>query len=232
MSPATADPDKPEPVVASDGPVLLVGAGPVAAQDLKYVHSLAPTAVAADGGASALLDAGFSPQAVIGDMDSLTDQVRARVPPEALHPLSDQDSTDFEKCLTRIKAPLVLAIGFSGGRMDHLLAALNAMVRHPRRRCMLVGPEDIAVLLPPTLELSLPEGAPVSLFPLAPVSAQSRGLQWPVAGLRFRPDDQIGTSNRATGLVDLRCNHPGMLLFLARDHLGQLLAALDSAPRW
>lgn len=232
MNRATTDRAGPIPIVTSDAPVFLVGAGPVTATDLQLGRSAAGEVVAADGGACALIEAGITPCAVIGDMDSLTDAPRARIPAEAVHRIADQNSTDFEKCLTRIDAPLVLAAGFSGGRMDHLLAVFNALVRHPRRRCVLIGPEDIAVLVPPVLHVAVPEGATVSLFPLAPVSVQSRGLQWPVAGLPFRPDGQIGTSNRALGPLELTCDGPGMLLFLPRDLFGVLVDALAGAPRW
>lgn len=232
MSRATVERAGPTPVVTSDAPVFLVGAGPAAAADLRLGQSVARELVAADGGARALIEAGVLPNAVIGDMDSLTDELRARIPTEVVYPITDQDSTDFEKCLTRIDAPLVLAAGFSGGRMDHLLAVFNAMVRHPQRRCVLVGPDDIGLLVPPVLEMAIPAGATVSLFPLAPVAVQSQGLHWPVAGLPFRPDGQVGTSNRAVGPVELTCDGPGMLLFLPRDLLGVLLEALAVAPRW
>lgn len=232
MSRATTERPGPTPVVISDAPVFLVGAGPVTAADLQLGTRAAGEVVAADGGAEALIEVGITPRAVIGDMDSLADALRARIPADAVHRIDDQDSTDFEKCLTRIEAPLVLAAGFSGGRMDHLMAVFNAMARHPGRRCVLIGPEDVAVLLPPVLHVKVPDGATVSLFPLAPVSVQSQGLHWPVAGLPFRPDGQIGTSNRALGPVELTCDVPGMLLFLPRDLFGVLLDALNDTPRW
>ena len=53
---------------------------------------------------------------------------RVAVPPERLHPIPEQDSTDFDKCLRHIAAPLVLGVGFLGGRVDHELAAFSTLV--------------------------------------------------------------------------------------------------------
>ena len=39
--------------------------------------------------------------------------------------LVDQDTTDFDKALRHIKAPVVIGAGFSGARTDHALAAFT-----------------------------------------------------------------------------------------------------------
>lgn len=145
---------------------------------------------------------------VIGDFDSLDAASRAAIPPQRLYPVAEQDSTDFHKCLTRIAAPLVLAVGFSGGRMDHLLAVFNVLVRLPQRRCIVLGSDDLCVLVPPRLALDLDVGTPVSLFPMAPLSAASQGLQWPLDGLPLAPDGQSATSNRAIGALRLAPQAP------------------------
>lgn len=221
----------PAPILQSDGPVTLAGGGKLRARDLKDCLARAPRLVAADGGADAVLAHGCRPEAVIGDMDSISNDGRAALS-AALYPVSDQDSTDFEKCLTRISAPLVLAAGFTGRRMDHTLAVMNALARHPARRCVLVGKTDVITLAPPALALPLAAGTRVSLFPLAPVRGQSDGLEWSLDGIDFAPSGQIGTSNWAVGAVSLRFDRPAMLLFLPRDRLDLLLDALHAAPEW
>lgn len=221
-----------ETLLHSDGPVTLVGGGPVSAAQLARAQALAPLTVAADGGAAAVLAAGQVPRLVIGDFDSLDKTTRAAIPEDRLHHIAEQDSTDFHKCLSRIAAPLVLAVGVSGGRMDHLLAVFNVLVRLPQRRAIVIGDEDVCVLAPPRLDLDLAPGTPVSLFPMARVSAESRGLHWPVDGLEFAPEDQSGTSNRATGPVQLVTHAPRMLLLLPLSSLEVLVGALDAAPGW
>jgi len=215
----------------STEPVLLVGAGPLDPEVLvsRYRDQ---KIVAADGGAATVLAAGLRPDLVIGDMDSLDPALRADLPPDILRPIAEQDSTDFEKCLRRIAAPLVLAMGFANGRMDHLLAVFNAMIRYPERRCALIGAEDIAVVLPPEISLPIDPGTPLSLFPFRCCTLRGTGLKYPLDGLVFEPHGQIGTSNTATGPVTLVADNPGMLLILPPTHLEILQAALATAPRW
>ncbi|MGR3494351.1 thiamine diphosphokinase [Citreimonas sp.] len=218
------------PIVTSEAPVLLVGGGPCDPEALRADAAACPVRVAADSGAGALLGIGVPPDAVIGDMDSLSEIDRAQLPARVLHPIAEQESTDFDKALRNIDAPLVIAHGFLGARLDHQLAALTVLARRPARRCVLVGRHDVAVLAPPALALDLPAGTRVSLFPMAPVTGRSTGLRWPIDGLRFSPDAVIGTSNEALGRVELALDGPGMVLILPVAHLAALRSALDAQP--
>ncbi|MCV6597266.1 MAG: thiamine diphosphokinase [Mangrovicoccus sp.] len=220
------------PVLHSLDPVLLIGAGPLDPGALRTMHQNGQKIVAADGGAAHVIAAGLRPDAVIGDMDSLDPALSGRLPAKILHPIAEQDSTDFEKCLSRIAAPLVLAMGFASGRMDHLLAVFNGMIRHPDRRCVLIGSEDLAVVLPPRMDLELPVGTALSLFPMARCEMRGAGLQYPLDGLVFEPQGQIGTSNCVIGPVDLKVDGPGMLLILPKAHLQPLCEGLARAPAW
>ena len=220
-----------DPVLSSDLPVVLVGGGPVTAGDMAEARACAGAVVAADGGADRALALGVRPSAVIGDLDSLSAAARAALGC-AVHGVAEQDSTDFEKCLVRIAAPLVIAVGFAGGRLDHALAVFNALARHPARRCVVLAEREVIVLAPPRIALGLAAGTRVSLFPLAPVTGRSAGLYWPIDGIGFAPGGIIGTSNRAEGPVDLAFDGPGMLLMLPRRCLGALMAGLAAAPGW
>lgn len=218
--------------VRSDDPVTLVGGGPVATDGLSLALGYGPMIVAADGGAGSVLAAGHMPDKVIGDLDSLGGPAKAAIAPDRLCHIPEQESTDFHKCLSRIDAPLVLALGVTGGRMDHLLAVFNSLVRLPERRCVVIGQEDVCVVAPPDVRLDVPIGTTVSLFPMAPVTAQSDGLRWPVGGLSFAPDGQSGTSNRADGPVRLVTHEPKLLLMLPLEALGALIDGLAAAPGW
>nr|WP_216670985.1 thiamine diphosphokinase [Mangrovicoccus sp. HB161399] len=219
-------------MIRTQSAVTLVGGGPVAPEEIAAALSHAPVLVAADGGAGAALEAGHMPLAVIGDFDSLDAGVHAAIPADRLHHVAEQDSTDFHKCLARIEAPLVLAVGFAAGRMDHLLAVFNVMARLPKRRALVIGPEDVCLLAPPRLALDLDPGTPVSLFPMGRVTAESRGLHWPLDGLAFAPDGQSATSNRALGHVMIAPHAPKLLLMLPLTALPPLLDALEDAPGW
>jgi len=220
-------------IIDSAGGVTLLGGGEIGTGDLKEALSLAPTLVAADSGAAVALASGVMPRAVIGDMDSLSAADQARLAPGVLHRVAEQDSTDFEKVLNRVRAPFALGVGFLGLRVDHQLANLTALARRPGARCLLVGPRDVVFAAPPDIALDLPPGTRVSLYPLAPVGGRSDGLLWPIDGLGFAPDGRVGTSNRVAeghaGPVRLRFAAPGMLVILPRSALAPALAGLRAA---
>lgn len=210
-------------------PVTLIGGAPLDRADLTDALVFAPTIAAADGGADTALECGVMPQAVWGDFDSISPRAKAEIPPANLHHIAEQDSTDFEKCLSRIDAPLVLAVGFSGARQDHFLAALSTLARRIGPPCILIAGDDLVTLCPPEIALELPEGTRLSLFPMGPAQGRSQGLKWPIQGLDFAPSGRIGTSNESTGPV--RLNIQGaMLLILPRDQLGTLASSLMRGP--
>jgi thiamine pyrophosphokinase len=218
------------PIVQTSRGITLAGGGPFGRRDLDLCLKRAPVAVAADGGADRLLRLGVTPQAVIGDFDSISDAARQRIPVESQHLVPEQSTTDFDKALCAIAAPFVLALGFAGARLDHGLAAMHTLICHPDQRCILVGPSDLAFAAPPWLDLALAPGEPLSLFPMGPVTGQSAGLEWPIAGLEFSPAGQIGTSNRVVARrVVLEFDRPGMLVILPRHRLDAAIRALVPA---
>lgn len=220
------------PIVSSSCPITLIGGVNPAPGTLSEALSIAPNVVAADGGADHALAAGLTPEAVVGDMDSISEAARAAFK-GVLHPIAEQNSTDFDKALRHTDAPLVLGVGFSGARLDHELGAMTVLVRHPERRCILIGEETIVLLCPPQITLDLPLGSAVSLFPMAEVGCESDGLRWPTGGLRFSPDAQIGTLNKVDGVVALRPDAAKMLLILPRAALGVTVQALlKNGEKW
>lgn len=209
--------------------ITLVGGGALTPEDLAQALTIAPVLVAADGGADQALELGHVPQAVIGDLDSISDQARADLRPGTVHHIAEQDSTDFDKALRSVNAPLVLAVGFLGARLDHSLAALNVLARFPARRCILIGAQDVVFLCPQELTLSLPVGTRFSLFPMAPVEGRSTGLRWPLDGLAFAPGAMIGTSNEVgADPLTLSLSAPHMIAMVPRAHLEPVIKALTA----
>lgn len=211
-------------IVRSTTPIVMIGAGHVSDEDLALVRTLAHPVVAVDGGARTCLAAGFMPEAVIGDFDSAGDFGDA-IPADRLHRVSEQETTDFDKCLRSVEAPLVLAFGVTGPRLDHTLAVCSTLVQRAEK-AVVVGEADLLFHAPPRLALSLPTGARLSLFPMREVTGRSEGLRWPIAGIVFAPAGRIGTSNEVTGPVVLDFDGPGMIVIAPREALGAVSAAL------
>jgi thiamine pyrophosphokinase len=207
--------------------VTLLGGGELSRDTVTDMLKLAPNLVATDGAARHALEMGLELKRVVGDMDSLDPATRAALPPEIIDEIPEQDSTDFDKALRTVHAPLILGVGFMGARLDHELACYNSLVRHPRQKCILVGEHDICFHLPETLALALPPGSRLSLFPMAGMVVDAEGLKYPVAGMRMSPWGLIGTSNEVTeGPVKVRADRPGLLVILPRALLGAAIRAL------
>ncbi len=212
-----------EVIVQSTDGVTLAGGGRFSASLLAKAREFAPLLVAADGGADRLLAHGAEPEAVIGDFDSISKVAQSRLAGR-LFPIREQATTDFDKALRSIHAPFVLGIGFAGQRLDHGLAVLNGLVSHPDKRCLILSGTDVTFLAPRTLNLTLPKGTRLSLFPMGPVEGECEGLRWPLQGLKFAPAGMIGTSNEVTGPVRLTFSAALMLVILPRSAMA---AALD-----
>lgn len=207
--------------------VTIVGAGEVSAAVLADAVAHAPLLVAADGGAGRAVALGYVLEAVIGDLNSLDAATRSVLPPERVHRIAEQETTDFDKCLRSIQAPLVLAVGFTGARIDHELAAFSTLLQHAARPCILIGREDVAFIAPRAFGLDLRPGTRVSLIPMGEVTGQSFGLRWPIEGIRFAPGGRIGTSNEAvTGQVRLSFSSRRMLVLLPRSSLAAAIRSL------
>lgn len=210
------------PVLSSDRGITLIGGGTVEPRHLAAALALAPAVAAADSGADIALENGIEPLAVIGDLDSLSGRARARLGAR-VHPVAEQDSTDFEKCLLRLSAPFVIGVGFGGPRLDHALAALGALARRIGPPTVLLCGEDAVLACPPQVSADLPPGTRLSLFPMGPARVESEGLRWPTAGIDLAPAGRVGTSNEVIGPLRLGVRGP-VLLILPQERLEAAIA--------
>jgi len=219
----------PDIIVSSDSPVCFVGGGEISQAPLDTVFPSVSSFVGVDGGADHLLDAGISPAAVIGDFDSLSDRARATFSDVLCH-VAEQETTDFEKALMRVEAPLIYAVGFTGGRLDHTLGVLNVMARYSDRSVLLVDDQDVSFVLSRSLDnLLMPAGARISLMPLDNLRVTATGLRWPLEDFEMHPARRTSGSNAATGdPISVLTNGP-LLVTLSRAHLASAETAAAHA---
>lgn len=234
LTPKTKSTPMPHTLYRTDTYTTLIGAGPVTAQELELSLALAPDLVAADGGAETARELGHSVLSVIGDLDSLTNREYWQKSGIEVNAVVEQTTTDFEKCLYSIEAPLIVGLGFLGGRLDHELAALSALLGNAVKRVILLGKGEICFLCPPVIAMQLPVETRLSLHPLVPrTGTLSEGLAWPVAGLRLAPGGRVGTSNRVCrNHVRFGFDGPGVLVMMPADHLGEAVRVLAKAEVW
>lgn len=214
------------PVMTFPGPMAIVGGGAVDPALLVELAGRGVALVGADGGADAIGAAGLVPAAIIGDLDSVTDRAGWEARTRVIH-VPEQITTDFQKCLYSTSAPLTLALGMTGKRLDHTLAALSAVLQYaPMRRLMLVDEVDVALAVVGPIGFEAGPGERVSIHPLLPISfVSSTGLLYPMDGLTLQPGGLLGTSNEGTGgrVEVVPEDTTPWLLILGRERLWDLM---------
>ncbi len=211
-----------------DRPLAIVGGGTVDTQLLREIAARDVALIAADGGADALDAAGLLPEAILGDLDSVSDRAGWERRTRVIH-IPEQITTDFQKALYSTSAPVTLALGMTGKRLDHTLAALSAVhevARH--RRVMLIDEVDVALAVSGPIAFDAAEGERVSVHPLVPtIFKRTEGLLYPMDDLLLDPAGRLGTSNAGTGgrVEIVPENDTPWLLILGRERLWDLVAA-------
>lgn len=145
------------------------------------------------------------PTAVVGDMDSL----RARPDGALVVKVPDQDTNDLEKAMAYCdskgwRSPVVL--GATGRRDDHAMGNVFRALAHGLE---IVTDRGRFVPVFGRRTLRVRRGAAVSVFAPDPATRMtSRGLEWPLDGVRF-VNLYCATLNRAaTGTVTLTADRP------------------------
>ena len=187
-------------IISFDGPIAIVGGGDVDPVLLRELASCGVALVGADGGGDAIGAAGLVPELIVGDLDSLGDRAGWAARTRVIH-IPEQITTDFQKALSATQAPVTLALGMTGKRLDHTLAALSAVLQYaPQRRLVLVDAVDVALAVIGPVIFEAGKGERVSIHPLIAVSfVSSIGLLYPLDGLGLEPGGLLGTSNEGLG---------------------------------
>ena len=205
----------------------IVGGGAVDPALLAELAGRGVALVGADGGGDAIGDAGLVPAAIIGDLDSLRDRAVWEKRTRVIH-IAEQITTDFQKALYSTSAPVTLALGMTGKRLDHTLAALSAVLQYaPTRRLLLVDEVDVALAVVGSIRFEAGARERVSIHPLLPIRfSHSTGLFYPMDGLLLEPGGLIGTSNEGTGgpVEVVPADDTPWLLILGKERLWDLMA--------
>jgi thiamine pyrophosphokinase len=177
---------------------------------IRHVAGGADLVVAADGGARYALEAGIVPDLVVGDMDSLGEDLAREVERRGAslerHPVR-KDKMDGHLAVLAARergataADLLCAVGGRPGArfaVTHILLAaerigLRSMVVADRVRMFVIEAGSRTV-----------EGAPqdsISVFPLAGPAAgvTLEGMEYPLENATLKPGDTLGFHNELIG---------------------------------
>lgn len=183
--------------------VLLIGNGE--ALPARYLRKLAKQAnyiLAADGGADKALKAGVEPDAVIGDLDSISTAARTHMGARVWH-VPTQQNTDLEKAICWAVAHHItsmLVVGFVGDRWDFSIGNLLVLARYaPQLELAAVGKGWRLVPLTRSRQFDCTPGKRVSIIPLTTCHELTlAGLTYPLVRQTVHPGTTLTLSNQTT----------------------------------
>lgn len=164
------------------------GSFPVHEIPLEYLRN-ATRIICCDGSTSTLVNAGFIPDAIVGDMDSLDQEYAIRFS-ERIHPNPDQETNDLTKavtwCVENDYDDLVI-LGATGKREDHTLGNISLLAEYVKSvRIKMVT--DTGFLIPLIKSATIPacKGQQVSIFSIDnSTEITSSGLKFPLNRTRL-----------------------------------------------
>jgi thiamine pyrophosphokinase len=186
----------------------LVANGLLPSPDLVAgLAEVADLVVGVDGGVRALVRAGQHPNLVIGDLDSLTDDLQEGGPRNLeLVQVVDQDKTDLEKALDELVrrgvAEVVLS-GVCGKRADHFLTNLSVVAQFRRSLALsIVEDGGIGFFIEGPVRRCIQSfpGQTVSLISFTGAyGVTTEGLQWNILKGDLEFGKRLSQSNTVVG---------------------------------
>ncbi|MFV1883869.1 MAG: thiamine diphosphokinase [Balneola sp.] len=184
--------------------VLIVAGGtPPTKKLLEQEIEAADLVIGADSGGHALLGYGFTPDIVIGDMDSFK-----YTNDEGINILEDpdQETNDLEKALNYVLkkgAKQAVVLGALGKRIDHVMKNMSVLQQFWPRFGKIIYRDDYGdtFLVRSPFRPELPVGTIISFFPVRnPVEEfTSTGVLYPLTNSTLEMGGQDGSSNKITG---------------------------------
>ena len=165
------------------------------------------------------------PEAVVGDMDTLSKKWQERLARILVH-VEEQDDNDMTKAMRYVlehhpDVTEIHILGATGRREDHTVGNLGLLMEYTRMfdlrdiRVEMVSDYSTAFAITDSCELHLGTGRRVSLFsPDNTLTIKSEGLEWPTDYVVF-DNWWPATLNRATAdIVKLTFSHSSRALLV------------------
>lgn len=164
--------------------------------------------IAADGGADNAFALGFTPNVIVGDLDSITSaslEKATRLGCEIVAHRPDKDQSDLELALiaaTGERATHITVVGGGGGRISHLLTNVAVLAANHLAgigiRWLVAGAEIYVVNDKATVA-----GSPGDLITVLAIHGPATevtldGVRWPLAAATIAARSSLGLSNELT----------------------------------
>ena len=187
--------------------VILTHGVPPSRETLARALHGASCFVCADGAADHARAYGFEPDAIVGDMDSVTAETLAHFTKARVVRNTDTETTDTEKAIEYVLGQgafdQITLLGASADRLDHVVGHFSLLLRYADRiRIVLEDDRSKAWVGTGTVDLDEPVGTVVSFFALGSPAegVTTQGFRYALNGARL----ELGSRDSISNVVTVR----------------------------
>ena len=182
-----------------DAVIVAGGESPTATVPLDVLHN-APYVVCCDGAADRYIATGHTPDAIVGDGDSISAENREKYA-HLLHIIAEQETNDQTKAVRFLMEQgkqRIAIVGATGLREDHTIGNISLLVEYARTGCDVCSFTDYGVFIPcnGTTIHKCHKGQQVSIFSITAKGLSAEGLRYPIYDFN---NWWQGTLNECTG---------------------------------
>ncbi len=174
--------------------------------------------ICCDGSAGNLVNAGMIPDAIVGDMDSLSDALKIRFS-DRIYINKDQETNDLTKAVNWCHESGfndIIITGATGKREDHTIGNISLLAEYSKYlKVVMVTDTGIFRPFDKTCKLESFKGQQISVFSIDPETViTSTGLRYPLTRKKLR-NWWEATLNEATGdKFELEFTQGSVIVFL------------------
>ena len=163
--------------------ILADGNYPYHSIPLAQLHSGLPV-ICCDGAANRFVAEGGIPTAIIGDGDSLSEEVREKCA-HLIHQVAEQETNDLTKAVQYVRAKGatdICILGATGLRECHTLGNISLLMQYHRLGLKVSMLTDHCEIIPSSGTITLPsfQGQQVSIVNMNARNFSSVGLKYPI----------------------------------------------------
>ena len=164
--------------------ILAAGLFPTAPRALAFLRN-ADYIACCDGAANACVDAGFEPDVIVGDGDSVREDVRTCYADRIVR-ISEQETNDLTKTFRHVlkqgRRDRFVILGATGKREDHTLANLALLMDYAAEHPNVLMISDFGTFYPARdlFRATVSQGCEVSIFNFGASAFSAVGLEYPL----------------------------------------------------
>jgi len=175
-----------------------------------------PSILACDGAANTLLDKGYTPDIILGDLDSLSDQNKIEYSHSIIE-TPDQSQNDLRKAINYAEKHNINdinIIGASGKREDHTLGNIFSLLDYKKLNIQLFTDTGSFICIHKSQNIESFKGQQVSIFTSdSTIKITSNNLKYNFNKTSIS-SIYLGTLNESIGdNFNLSINHGNLLIF-------------------